>query len=123
MKRQAALKLLLKAFPGSEVLSEVERSGDKARARRTDPITSHSAADSVDVKGHRAVVLEALRFGPATDEELIDRIRQRWPEAAPSDQSIRSRRCELRRMGFVRATDEFRPSSRGNSSRVWGVVE
>lgn len=73
-----------------------------AHARRTDPQTSHQAAERVRrIRESQADVLTAIRlFGPISDEQLIKKYRANvymWQ----SDSGIRTRRSELVKLGVV----------------------
>ena len=78
--------------------------GPVAYARTTDRATSHRAAASLSADGlsavQKAVGLILSRYGPLTDEELIEKYREiesqpgkKFPGA--TDSSIRTRRKEL----------------------------
>lgn len=95
---------------------------DSPRARRTDPIESHEAADS---NTNRREVMEAVLMilrdvGPMTDEELTV-FYQSHAHILPTAHadSPRKRRSDLVKAGLVRATAERRPISTGRSARVW----
>lgn len=112
-------------------LSDVAPPVEQARARRSDPATSRAAADSVDDLGPRqAGVMHAYyERGPRlTDTELVEvygSLTERFgPDLYPhqTDQSLRSRRAELVRGGWIRATDERRPTETGHSAIVWEAV-
>jgi hypothetical protein len=94
----------------------------KARARREDPWTSHLAADGVDVTKGQAIVLMAFMRGPATDDELVDRIAHYWPEIQITPQSVRSRRAELVRKKMVEDSGEVGVTHNGGRSKVWRRV-
>jgi predicted Rossmann fold nucleotide-binding protein DprA/Smf involved in DNA uptake len=68
-----------------------------ARARRTDPVTSHEAAKRAPVAGHCAKVLEALGAGPAGQTEIARR-------AGLTVAAVSKRLPELRRAGLVERT-------------------
>lgn len=97
-------------------------------ARRTDPPTSHAAAESAKPSAGaiRAHVLEALRQAAReglrglTDEELVDLFGARgWP-GTPS--GIRTRRRELvdeEPPPLVADSGNTRPTRSGRSSIVW----
>ena len=76
-----------------------------AKARATDPMTSHEAAWSVaDISEKQARVLELLRLlDIATDEELRAAWIVRFGPVAES--TVRTRRGELEDMGAVVAVD------------------
>lgn len=71
------------------------------RARKTDPKTSHDAADKVtDVTITQAYILKALGK-PRTDTELIEAYRKLKRAPLASESGIRSRRAELVSKGLV----------------------
>ncbi len=99
-----------------------------ARARRTDPETSHQAAANVAPLPSERAVLDALSTGEATDEEILQRIRrialiESYPNWAP--QRIRDARKVMQRRGLVRhATDmagreKYGTTKRGGKCRIW----
>lgn len=85
-----------------------------ARARRTDPQTSHDAAATVKVEDSHKLVLEALQRAsePLTSWQVAERI------AGISDSRVRGALSELCRVGRVRVVDHeglspsFRAASR-----------
>ncbi len=94
---------------------------DVPRSRWSDPETSRKAAESITlprVTDTQRRILAAL-IRPATDEELIARIADLWPEHRVSPQSIRSRRAELVRRGLVVDSGTTRPTEYGSSATVW----
>lgn len=96
-----------------------------AHARRTDPLSSHLAAEraSMTLTDTQDRVLIALRIGgPASDEQLVGRFRDWWPDLKISDQSIRSRRSEVVKKGLVEATDNYGTTRYGQRARVWKAV-
>lgn len=63
--------------------------GDTARARKTDPVTSHEAADSITLEGREASELEVLTIlraatSPITAEQIESRHTSRagWGETS-----------------------------------------
>lgn len=103
-----------------------------ARARLTDPETSHAAAASVgDLRRTQYAVLKMLRKRPTTgftDEELVDAYQHVMLDhftAYPlqSASGIRTRRSELVRLGLVEYASFTRPMSTGRQARVWCVTE
>lgn len=90
-----------------------------ARARRSDPSTSHLAASGVDVTQTQALVLSAFVRGDATDDELYERICHYWPEKKVTPQSVRSRRSELVSKGLVEFSGNYSTTSNGGKCRVW----
>ena len=99
---------------------------DQARARSTDPVTSHQAAASVENIGQtREAILKVLRDnGPQTDTQIIKAYMDLWfggrhmKLASPS--GIRSRRSELVKMGFVEAAGTGKTAS-GRNCIVWRI--
>lgn len=67
------------------------------------------------------IVVEALRrFGPMTDDELRDTLRNlgyQWPHGSPS-----KRRCDAVALGLVVDTGRRRTTSAGSSAKVWASV-
>jgi len=90
---------------------------DTTRARRTDPATSHGAADSNDTKGSRAVVLAAFHERRYfADHELVEFL----AATGYTPQRIRTARAELsapESAVLVQAGESKTPS--GRSCRVW----
>lgn len=100
-----------------------------ARARRSDPQTSHAAAASLDadtLRDSQRAVLEVLRrIGPSTDERLVSRYEgyARTGEIKPQSPSgIRSRRNELAERDFVRDTGTRTALRSGRNAVVWEVT-
>lgn len=90
-----------------------------ARARRTDPKTSHDAAESVkDVTLTQSFILKILAKKPRTDVELVELFRKYKTAPNASESGIRSRRAELVRQGLVKDTNmrALLPSNR------WAIV-
>ena len=93
---------------------------EQARARNTDPATSHAAARKTNVPRSERLVLEAIeRIGPATDEQVYDFLQA---SGNPVSQSRgRTARKELVRKGRVRKFDTG-TSKLGNDSDRWVVA-
>ena len=98
----------------------------RARARRTDPYTSHVAAAAAtrSLPSHRALVLAILEEAgvPLTHPQIIAAA-NRWRAngRAPffTEQSIRTRCNELERAGLVLVVpDERGQSPHGNPARL-----
>ena len=105
---------------------------DHAVARRTDPVTSHEAAKSLDdLKGLRAEVYELLReLGRATDEELRDAYQRKHPEKkTPAYSTLATRRNELEHdygvvePVIVEGKQLTKPNRRGNQCLVWQIKD
>lgn len=96
-----------------------------ARARRTDPGTSHDAARSIhDMTETQRGVYFFLKRSPGTDEQLETAYydgceRFGFPMASP--QGLRSRRAELVALGWVEDSGESRETKYGGKSIVWRV--
>lgn len=95
--------------------------GDSPRTRRSDPITSHLAADTNDIKGSRRDVLDILQvFGPQADHEMVAMAAQYTPAFTP--QRLRSARAELVELGLVEALGIYRLTASGRRANVWQVA-
>ena len=98
-----------------------------ARARNTDPQTSHDAAESVKrIDEQRRAILALLEGTPMCDEKLIEQYGLVWKREgypAPSPSGIRTRRHELVERGLVEATDYKERMKTGGWGRVWRVVK
>jgi len=95
-----------------------------AKARNTDPQTSHDAADSVrDISKTQQAILDVLINVPMCDERLVsywEFWQEDFPKATP--QSIRSRRAELVKMGLVEYAGYDERMTTGRYGRVWKVA-
>lgn len=111
-------------FDGYDDLPE----GPRAHARRTDPVESHQAAASVDVKPNQAAVLRVLReVGPVTDAALVTLYQSRQavdPTSLPvqSPSGIRTRRKELVEAERVRDSGARVRLDSGRWAAVWEVA-
>jgi hypothetical protein len=109
----------------SEPSSSDTGSRTRARARRSDPITSHEAAAAFSVSQLRASQYEIFRlfslFGACHDEQLLERARQHG--VRQSESGIRTRRHELVERGLLKdsGTTVTLPES-GRQSIVWMVA-
>lgn len=93
----------------------------QARARKTDPETSHEAATSVrDVRRSYQYVIRALRR-PAHDVVLIERYRKFATAPRATDSGIRTRRKELVRLGMIVDTGRKVKLDSGRQSIVWAL--
>jgi hypothetical protein len=100
-----------------------------APARQQDPVTSHEAAASVNVKGSQVAVLRVLAFfseGLPDHEiaDLIDGFPGTYSEGVTySDSRVRTARHELELAGHVvdlEDADVWTP--RGGRTRRWGIT-
>lgn len=91
-----------------------------ARARNTDPGTSHAAAASQRPKKLtklRRVVLDTfIKYGPMDDTELVRRVNGYTPSG------IRTRRSELVSMGLIRDSGRRVRLETGREANVWESV-
>lgn len=95
----------------------------RARARGTDPSTSHDAADSVGpLRPRQEAVLKLLRERPMIDQELVRIYEARRIYPLQSVSGIRTRRCELVDRGDVIDTGQRRKTASGRNSIVWGTA-
>jgi hypothetical protein len=98
---------------------------DSPRARQSDPVTSHRAADGNNVSGSREVVLRVLRiYGPLADHELV--ARHHWEVVGTllpkyTEQRLRTARAELVESGFVQFTGEYRMTASNRRTQVWSL--
>jgi hypothetical protein len=91
---------------------------DSPRVRHSDPITSHEAADSTNVRpSHWSVVWYLTTHGPSAQWEAEKFLRSEW-----SPSRVRSAFSELEALGKVRRTDEFRQTPSGQRAQVWTVA-
>jgi hypothetical protein len=102
----------------------------QAKARSTDPATSHQAAASVNTDSHNhgriLGLLKTFRDG-LTDEQLRDE----WAIAANrvmgwppiSDSGLRSRRSELVRAGKVVDSGEKGRTAAGRACTIWKLAD
>lgn len=113
---------------GTEPLED-DSAPRRARARSTDPWTSHAAARSVkDLNGYQQLVLECLRkLGPSTDEELVEYILSfhhgELPRGATAS-GIRTRRRELvdREPPLVHDTGRIGRTKADRPTKVWAAI-
>lgn len=94
----------------------------RARARRTDPETSHLAAQSVrDVRASQQQVMALFeQFGAMHDELLI--VRAIAVRTWQSESGLRTRRNELVKMGRLRDSGQKVKTKGGRNSVVWEVA-
>jgi hypothetical protein len=91
-----------------------------ARARNTDPATSHEAAEAVDnVTKTQEFILRCLRR-PRPDVELVAAYRNMKTAPRASESGIRSRRAELVDRGLVVDTGRRVRLESGRYAIVWG---
>jgi hypothetical protein len=94
--------------------------GDAARARRTDPETSHEAADLNDVNASIGAVLDTLtQYGPLADHELHTLMESLGYPYTP--ERVRTARAALVQRARVVHTGDYRMTPRNRRTRVWAV--
>lgn len=84
----------------------------KGLARNTDPVTSWAAAETVNASRLMLLVMQALRNGPMTTEEIAAVTQE-------SLQSITPRMRPLVNKGVVIDSGTRRPGASGRSRIVW----
>lgn len=103
---------------------------DKANARRTDPVTSHAAAESLTStqlrKTQTAVQACFVKHGAMHDEALVavyqaTCLAEGWPQQ--SESGLRTRRSELVDAEMLRDTGRTVTLQSGRSSIVWNLNE
>ena len=107
-----------------------------AYARVTDPDTSHEAADTVNVSKAKEAVLLGLyngglcapRWGRSpvafTDENIAFEVAQLSDLVGThTEQSLRSRRAELERDGYVKCLDRLGRTSHGRACRRYALTD
>lgn len=99
----------------------------EARARTTDPETSHAAAASVgDLRLSQSAVHQLIAaFGPMSDERLChfyEVFQEAWGLPPQSASGIRSRRAELVRLGLVQFNGDKALMKSGRMARVWAIA-
>jgi len=88
-----------------------------ASARKTDPHTSHEAAESVIEVSDTQYKIWSLLRKPLTDEELVSAFRAKgW---LGTESGIRSRRKDLVNLGVVVAKS-YATTRAGRKCIVWG---
>jgi hypothetical protein len=93
------------------------------QARKTDPQTSHDAANSVkDVSKTKKAILVLLRKHQSDMQLVANYSKLARQNKAPraSESGIRSRRAELVRLGLVKDTGKRDRSAANRQMIVWG---
>lgn len=89
-----------------------------ARARTTDPSTSHEAAAIAEssVAASQRAVLDILHEAlmPLTDEEIVGYLRGQF-----SPSRVRTARVELQAQGLVEYAGTVKPPGKRTSCRTW----
>jgi DNA-binding MarR family transcriptional regulator len=99
---------------------------DQAHARRTDPETSHEAAESVASETirltQRRILIVLYSMGSQDDIGIAQAISEQAP-MPPSPSGLRTRRSELVAKGLVRHSGEYGKSASGRRTRLWEITE
>lgn len=98
---------------------------EEAKARATDPQTSHAAAASVkNLTRSREPLLAVIKGnGGGTDEMILGQYEDVFGNAHPQSPSgLRTRRAELVRAGLVEDSGERRTLRSGRQAIVWKAV-
>lgn len=104
--------------------------GHAADTRRTDPLTSHEARDSISVEAladSQQEVLAILNvYGPQADHDILTLHESRhYVGAIPfklSGQRLRTARHELVELGLVVQTSGEARTESGRRANIWGVA-
>ena len=98
----------------------------EARARTTDPWTSHAAAASIteeQLRESQRAVLECFRYYGKMHHELLvstyGRFQFECGRRRQSESGLRTRTKELRDAGFIEDTGETVRLPSGRQSKVW----
>lgn len=98
--------------------------GARAKARRTDPRTSHEAAASVgDLNLSQQMVYDTLREHGPMHDELISLTIRAVPGNYISLSGARTRRHELVELGLVEDSGTTVLTESGRNTIVWKVVD
>lgn len=100
----------------------LDNGGDQARARNTDPWTSHAAAESLEPDKLRLSQEAVLRFlrrhGPMDDGKLVKTYNGDVPQ---SPSGLRTRRAELVAKGLVVDSGDVVVMPSGRKAIIWRV--
>jgi len=98
-------------------------SGDTARTRLQDPVTSHRAADSNGTRtAVERLVFRLLAERPMTDVELTEKYFSTPGAPETHADSPRKRRSDLTNRGVVIDTHRTRPTAGGRHATVWATT-
>jgi hypothetical protein len=95
---------------------------DTPRARRSDPLTSHEAADTNDIAGSRSAVLQVLTASqkPLADHE-IEMAHRLYVYRPYTSSRLRTARHELVTDGLIESSGTTRTPS-GRRTQTWTLV-
>lgn len=88
-----------------------------ARARRSDPETSHNAAAAIGLGVERAVYQCFRHYGPMHDDLLVERL-----NATIYGPTARSARSRLSKRGLLADSGDRAKSDRGRDSIIWRLA-
>jgi len=90
----------------------------RARARRSDPVTSHEAAQAVNLPKVKGQVLECLRTFPhgATSYEVADRLGRPLVCVSPVFRRL------AKDDGMVRESGRYEQADTGRRRIIWEVI-
>ena len=94
---------------------------DSPRARRSDPETSHFAADLANLSKPRNWVLDAIAREASADHELLELALNLGLHFTGS--RIRTARAELTRLGLVEESGIYRMTENNRRAIVWQFAE
>jgi hypothetical protein len=108
-------------------IESITQAQAQARARRSDPGTSHAAAKSVkNVRdSHKAVLKVYEAYGELTDEQLTGyygSMQKHHMVPPQSTSGLRTRRRELADLGLVCDTGKRRKLRSGREAVVWAAT-
>jgi hypothetical protein len=105
-------------------IPQIVTAGDTARARKSDPLESHLAADSnINREAVEEHVLHLFkRFGPMTDHALTVRYFADTTSPESDIDSPRKRRSDLAKRGAVIPTLLHGVGRTGRKATVWQVA-
>ena len=95
---------------------------DFFRSRKSDPVTSHMAAESIKDSAsiHHEQILECLkRFGPMGKDGIAKHTNM---NGHADGHAVARRLPELEKMGFVEQTGKLVLSNSGRKEREWAYV-
>ena len=99
---------------------------DEARARWSDPETSHEAARSVvrvtETQSRILAILAEHHPEPLSDEQIAQIYYPTWGRTGRTPQGLRSRRADLVKKGMVRHSGFFGETHTGRRCRLWAIT-
>lgn len=99
---------------------------DNPRARQSDPITSHEAAELSETAWSRRFVLDLFHeYGAMADWQLCRKAGKKTHGTMLrrySDERLRTARHELAERLIIRDTGRYIKSPRGRRSKVWALA-